>query len=122
MGGRRSAAFVQAGTVPRPEAATHRCPGGAAGSDVIDRTPLLAVLRAVRSFLPRDLQTHPAPPDQPELPTGLAATQRQDNVKESDVIEIRPPALQFFLHPDPGRAHFRRNWRSANALHVALAP
>jgi hypothetical protein len=42
-----------------------------------------------------------APPDRPEAPPGIASAHLHDNVQENDVIEIRAPAGQFFLDPDP---------------------
>ncbi len=42
-----------------------------------------------------------APPDRPELPPGIASAYLHDRVRENDVIEMKAPAGQFFLDPDP---------------------
>jgi ferredoxin-NADP reductase len=42
-----------------------------------------------------------APPDRPGAPPGIASAYFHDSVQDNDVIEIRAPAGQFFLDPDP---------------------
>ena len=42
-----------------------------------------------------------APPDRATVPPGGASAHLLDRVRENDVIEIRCPAGQFFLDPDP---------------------
>ena len=42
-----------------------------------------------------------APPDRPDAPPGIASAHFHDCVQENDVIELKAPAGQFFLDPDP---------------------
>jgi hypothetical protein len=42
-----------------------------------------------------------APAGRPELPPGVASAHLHDRVHEGDVLEIKAPAGQFFIDPDP---------------------
>jgi hypothetical protein len=42
-----------------------------------------------------------APADRPELPPGVASAHFHDRVNAGDVLEVKAPAGQFFIDPDP---------------------
>lgn len=42
-----------------------------------------------------------APADRPELPPGVASAHFHDRVHAGDILEVKAPAGQFFIDPDP---------------------
>ena len=79
---------------------------GDAGAGIPDRSALITRCyslsdRPVPETYRITVKRVVAPPDRPELPPGVASAHFHDKVQENDVIEIRAPAGQFFLNPDP---------------------